>query len=95
MSFFMIEFGYRQIYNKNYSYFKVLAMVTVLSGFHVEGIKNAIQNEAARHQTMTAELIYAEMLFCMSRNIEKSISIITDVIKPEIAGVEHGMPKGD
>lgn len=99
MFFSVIEFGYRQTYIKNNSYFKVLNMSdglehSILVPMSKE-LKDAIQNEAARRQTSAAALICAQMHFCLSSNIEKSISIITDGIMPEKADGERGTPEGD
>lgn len=55
-------------------------------------LKEAIQSEAARRQTTMAELIRAQMHFCLPRNIEKSISIINDDLMPEDAGEENDTP---
>jgi hypothetical protein len=46
-------------------------------------LKEAIQSEAARRQTTVAELIRAQMHFCLPHNIESSISVITDDLMPE------------
>ena len=46
-------------------------------------LKEAIQNEAASRQTTVAELIRAQMHFCLPHNIEKSISVIGDSILPQ------------
>ncbi|MHB9138314.1 MAG: hypothetical protein ACYC4Q_02805 [Victivallaceae bacterium] len=58
-------------------------------------LKEAIQNEAARRQTTAADLIRSQMHFCLSSNIEKSISIITDGLMPEEYCGESGMPEGN
>ncbi len=52
-------------------------------------LKEAIQSEAARRQTTMAELIRAQMHFCLPHNIESSISVITDDLMPEDADKEN------
>lgn len=99
MPFLIIDFCYRQTYIKNNSYFKVLNMsdgleYSILVPMSKE-LKDAIQNEAARRQVTAAELIRAQMHFCLASNIEKSISIITGGIIPEEADGERGTPEGN
>ena len=43
-------------------------------------LKEAIKSESARRKTTAAELILAQMQFCLPRNIEKSISSLCDDI---------------
>jgi hypothetical protein len=52
-------------------------------------LKESIKSEAARRQTTMAELIRAQMHFCLPHNIESSISVIADDLMPEDGDEEN------